>query len=127
MQKPRQSIKLSGNVLYEESTYSKELFNYQQFNGSDQIKAFWSTLYLSGFHQLNNANIKLTYELYWQQSWEDKVNFRYQLFTGVDFKVIKGFSVQSRIIYAFENIISENVLQQDLLWTWGLSYFLNAN
>lgn len=122
LQKPAQTIKLSTNVLYEKSTYRNPFFNYQEFDGSEQIKAFWSTLYLSGFHQLKEAAIKLTYELYWQQSLKDKVNFRYHLLTGVDIKVMKSLSVQSRIIYAFENVVTTRVKREDLLWTWGLSY-----
>lgn len=122
LQKTNQTVKLSANVLYEKSTYSNPFFNYPEFAGADQIAAFWSTLYLSGFHQAKENTLKLTYELYWQQSWEDKVNFRYHLLAGVDLKVMKNLSVQSRIIYAFENVVTTTVRQEDLLWTWGLAY-----
>lgn len=122
LQKTAQTVKLSANVLYEQSTYRSQVFNYQEFNGSEHIKAFWSTLYLRGFHPLKEAALKLTYELYWQQSLADRVNYRYHLLAGLDLSVRKGFSIQSRIVYAYENLVTTRVKQKDLLWTWGLAY-----
>ncbi len=127
LQKRGHTIKLSTNMLYEKSNYSAQIFNFQEFDGSSELRAFWSTLYISGMHQFKNSTIQLIYELYWQQSLEAKVNFRYHILGGVDFNVVKGLSIQSRIIYAFEHLVIVNVKEQDLLWTWGLSYHFKKN
>jgi hypothetical protein len=122
LQKPLHSLKLSGNVLHEQTRYSSQLYNYTEFDGSNEIKAVWGTVYLSGLHSFNNPGMKVYYELYWQQSTADQVNYRYHFLTGIDFHLVKALAIQSRIIYSHENVIDTAVKQNDLLWVWGLTY-----
>ncbi len=122
LQKPQDVIKLSANLLYEKSRYTKNDFNYAEFNGSKEIEAFWSTVYLNGFHYFNESTIRWIYEIYYQQSLHDQINYRIHASTGIDVKVVKGLSIQSRIIYSQENVIVVSNKQEDLLWIWGLNY-----
>ena len=122
LQKPQDVIKLSSNLLYEKSRYTRNDFNYSEFNGSKEIEAFWSTVYLNGFHSLNESTIRWIYEIYYQQSLQDQINYRIHASTGIDIKVVKGLSIQSRIIYSQENVIVVSNQQKDLLWIWGLTY-----
>ncbi|WP_194777649.1 DUF481 domain-containing protein [Pararhodonellum marinum] len=127
LQKQAHNIKLSSNLLYEKSTFTDRNFNFIEFNGNNQIKSYWNTVYLSGFHEFNENSLKLNYEVYWQQSLEKRVNYRYHMVFGLDQKLIKSFSLQTRIIYAFENVTNSRVKQNDLLWIWGLSYIFKSN
>jgi hypothetical protein len=102
------------------------MFNYDSFDGNNPVSAFWTTLYLSGFNIFKESSLKLFYELYWQQSIENRVNYRYHAIVGFDQKIVKGLSVQSRCIYAFENLTATGVKQSDLLWTWGLAYAIKT-
>lgn len=122
VQQQHHSVKLSGNVAYEASAYSERQFNYGEFDGSNQIKATWMTLYLSGFHSFNESALSFYYELYWQQSLADQINYRYHLLAGADFRLFKGLALQSRLVYAYENVIASSVKQNDMLWVWGLTY-----
>lgn len=122
----KHNLKLSGNVLYEKSEYTLTSYNESSFDGDNEIKSFWHSFYLSGFHRLNAGDIRFVYELYWQQSNDKSVNYRYHIFGGLDFKMIKNLSLQTRYEYTYENVVISGNKTSDTLWTWGLIYNLKS-
>ncbi|MEQ9118993.1 DUF481 domain-containing protein [Fulvivirga sp.] len=126
LQQQRHTVKFSANLLYENSRYANEFFNYSDFNGRNQIKATWSTVYLSGYHYFSESLFRWIYEIYYQQSLKNQINYRFHVLTGMDFKVVKGLSVQSRIIYSLENVVAITNKEEDMLWTWGIVYLIKT-
>jgi hypothetical protein len=127
LRKSPHTVKLSANLLYEKSSYAKNIFNYAEFDGSNKIEAAWSTVYLSGFHYFNESSLQIIYEIYFQQSLEDQINHRFHILTGMDLKVKQGLSIQSRIIYSQESVVAFTNKQEDFLWTWGLNFKMKRN
>ena len=121
------NLKLSGNGLYEESHYTQQSFNESQFDGNSRLEAFWYSAYVSGFLILNSSSIRLVYELYWQQSLETSINYRYHIVTGLDFKVFKNLGLQTRYEYTYENVIVLGNKSSDTLWTWGVILNIKSN
>ncbi len=124
LRKLRHNIKISTNLLYEQSRFAFDTYNESKFNGSNLISAPWSTLYLRGYHSINNNMVYWIYEAYLQQSIEDNLNYRYHFYNGIDIKLIKNLFVQTRILYTYENVVVLGNEQHDLLWTWGMTYFI---
>ncbi len=126
LQRSDQSLKLSANLVYESTQFSQAAFNLREYDGSNTIELWRSTVYLRGQHFFMERTWSLHYALYWQQSLEDQVNHRYSLSGGFDFKVMSGLYAQTRVRYDYENVVSLGVRQRDLLWLWGISYNIKS-
>lgn len=123
--KANHNIKLSLNGLYESTNYAVPSFNIEALNGLESVDTWMYSLYISGFHHLNERTIGLLYQGYLLMSFSESDIWRYHLFGGLDFKIWKGLSVQTRIDFTHENLIVAPNKKDDFLWTWGVKYRLN--
>ena len=121
---PKTVIKLSASEVYEVTKFTSKVFNYSVYNGSEAIKLWRGTLYLSGWHNLMAGGIRLYYDAYWQPSFRDRHNYRTQLDIGTDLSVWKGFSFTALFTYMHENVVAAGIRQNDKLLSFGLSYNL---
>ncbi len=127
IRKHNHSLKLSGSVVYEETHFSKNLFNETYYNGSNLIAIWRPTIYLAGIHKFSNDRVKFHYSTYWQYGIADVQNQRFQAETGIDFKLWKGLSVTAQYLFIFEQVVPEKILQKDGILTFGLAYQLTKH
>ena len=115
-------FKLSASVVYEANSFNNTTFNYETYNGNDQINLWRSTLYLSGLHHLSGRRIRLYYDGYWQAAFNNSNNYRLQADIGTDFSIWKGLSFNILYTVTHENVTIINIQQKDKILTFGLSY-----
>ena len=119
------SIKISNNIAYDVTNYETDRYNEVQFNGSTEISNWINTLYLQGFHRVCSGKLLIHYKAYWQQSFEYEAMYRYLVSTNLNFKLGKGWFLQTQMDYRFEHVTNNNVKQSDFIWTWGMAYQLS--
>ena len=120
---PLHNLKISTNLLYESTGYAVADFNEAGFNGSPRISTWMNSLYMSGYHQIIQRKIGVFHEGYFQYSLTERDLWRLHFVLGLNFNLVKGLAVSTRLNYTYENIIAQGNQQEDLLWTWGVSYF----
>jgi hypothetical protein len=117
-------VKLSFNVVYENTDFDATQYNYESYNGSKQIKLWRSTLYLSAWHFIGQKKVKVFYEAYYQPSWHDRKNYRTQLDLGINIPMWNGLSFTVLYTAIRENVVAIKVNQKDKILTFGLNYAL---
>jgi hypothetical protein len=122
VQKPKTTLKLSGSLVYETSNFRNDQFNESAYNGSSEISLARATVYLAGWHRLADNKLRLYYSGYWQPGLESNPNNRFQFDLGIDFPIWKGLSATSQYTFSYEQVVTEDVLQEDRILTFGLSY-----
>ncbi|MFN3301083.1 MAG: DUF481 domain-containing protein [Sediminibacterium sp.] len=116
------SLKLSGSVVYEETRFSKILFNESYYNDKNLIAIWRPTLYIAGIHKFSEGKVKFNYSAYWQYGIDQVQNQRLQAEIGLDFKLWKGLSITGQYLFLFEQVVPEKILQKDGILTFGLVY-----
>lgn len=122
VRRPSHLLKLSTNLVREQTDFETSDFNVDRFDGKPGIDMWRGTLYARGRHGFRQGALLFNYELYWQQSLSDRINYRYSLTGGFDVQVFDGLYLQSRLAYTYEQVVVRGVDQRDLLWTWGVAY-----
>ena len=120
--KKRHSLKVSAGAVYEQSTFAGSTFNYSTFDGSKRMDLFRATSYIGGWNRLFEGSLRLYYNAYWQPSFDNNTNYRWQADIGFDFPVWKGLSLNALYIFTHENVVVSKIQQDDQLLTFGLSY-----
>lgn len=115
-------IKLSGSVVYEETRFSKNIFNETYYNGKNLIAIWRPTVYMAGIHKFSDGKVKFNYSTYWQYGIDQVQNQRLQAEAGLDFKIWKGLSITGQYLFLFEQVVPEKILQRDGILTFGLVY-----
>ncbi len=115
-------LKFSACILYESTKFRASQYNYSEYNGKENVSVWRGTLYASGWHYLCNKQIRLYYDAYWQPVWTNKNNYRTQFDLGIDLPIWKNFFFTALLAYSHENVVVTNVLQNDKLITFGLTY-----
>ncbi len=127
LQRKNHLIKLSGSAVYEETDFSKNTFNDKTYNGSDRIKVFREIFRLFGRHTFGKNKFVFHYDIYYQPCFSAMNNYRYLADIGLDIPMWKGLNFTSNFLYSYENVVVSNILQQDTILTFGLSYQLRKN
>lgn len=117
-----QVIKFSAGTVYEHSSFNGSEFNYAEYNGSRNVHLWRGTLYAGGWHFILKNHVKIYYDAFWQPSFQKSNNYRTQADIGLDIPVWKGLSVTALYTYTHENVVVKNIIQNDKIFTWGLSY-----
>lgn len=117
-------LKVSASVVYERTNFTDQVFNFPEYNISDQISIWRGTFYFGGWTFLLADRIRLYYDGFWQPAVSNSRNYRTQLDVGIDFPIWKGLSFNIFYTSMFENVVVTSVKQDDKILTFGLGYNL---
>jgi Protein of unknown function, DUF481 len=115
-------LKLSVSAVYEATKFNATTYNYSYYNSAKKIDLWRGTLYIGGWYYLLDNHIRVYYDAFWQSAFNNKINHRTQFDVGFDFQIWKGLSFNAVYVYTHENVVVSNVLQDDKILTFGLSY-----
>ncbi|MDX2048741.1 MAG: DUF481 domain-containing protein [Chitinophagaceae bacterium] len=115
-------LKLSANMVYESSLFKDTVFNQAKYNGQDKINLWRYSLYAGGWGFLFNNRLRLYYELFLRQAFNNSKNYRTHLEVGFDFPVWRGLSFNTVYTSTHENVVVKNIKEDDRILTFGLSY-----
>jgi Protein of unknown function, DUF481 len=118
----KHSLKVSAGGVYEQSNFAGYTFNYSKFDGSKSMDLLRVTTYIGGWNRLFESKMRLYYNAYWQPSFDDNTNYRWQADIGFDFPFWKGLSLNALYIFTHENVVISKIQQDDQILTFGLSY-----
>jgi hypothetical protein len=123
----RNVLKLSASAVYEATKFKTTTYNYNDCDGSNKINVWRGTMYIGGWHYVLDNHIRWYYDAFWQPAFNNKNNYRTQVDVGLDFLIWKGFSFNAVYAYTHENVVVSNILQDDKILTFGLSYNIKKN
>lgn len=115
-------MKVSTNLLFEQSRFSKSQFNNSEYDGSPQVDIWRQTLYLQGFHSFSERRVNIHYQAYWQQAYQDVQNYRWQVSLALEAKLSASLALSTKWQFAHEHLVVVNVRENDMLWLWGITY-----
>ncbi len=124
VRRPRHVLKLSAGFVYETSQFAESTFNNDAYTGDRRITVTRATVCATGWHYLGEQTVRLYYGLYGQPSLADRANYRIHLNLGTDIKLGKHFSATALYSFSHESIVVVDVLRNDGLLTFGLTYTL---
>jgi hypothetical protein len=114
-------LKLSISSEYEETDFSKTNFNYSDYDGTQYIDTFRSTIWVNGKYNLFKNKIILNHVSYFQPSLEQSNNFRWQAYVGLEMPIWKFLNFKINYRHTFESIVIENQKQEDRFLTFGFT------
>lgn len=120
----KNSVKASLSTIYETTRFSAMTYNDNTYNGSSTIALWRPTIWFSGWHTLQAGNLRVYYEAFYQPSFSDAQNYRWQANVGLDLLVWRGLGVSVLYTYTHEDVVILGIKQNDQLLTMGLSYTL---
>jgi hypothetical protein len=104
LRKENHVLKFAANVVYESTRFSRNIFNYTEYDNSDKINVWRATLYLSGWNYVFKKHLRLMYA------------------AGIDVPAWKGLSFNVMYSFTHENVVIKKIKQDDGLLTFGISY-----
>ncbi len=113
-------LKVSMTGTYEHTRYGGMTFEDEKYNGSNTIETWRATARVFGKHILK-SKLRLSYELWWQQSVQDRVNYRFHTEEALEFPVTKHVAFRTALRYSYENIELLGLKPFDFYWTYGLT------
>jgi len=122
IQKKGTVIKLSSNLVYEQTRFRETNFNENYWNGSNLVSLWRATLYTGGWVDIFENKIRFIYDFYWQPGFREIKNYRWQLEAGFDFPLRKGFSIVVNYNRSFEQVVNSGVRQTDQILSFGIAY-----
>ena len=114
-------LKLSLSSEYEQTNFSKTVFNRSEYNGNQSINTLRSTIWVNGKYNLFEKKLILNHESYFQPSLEQGNNFRWQADVGVELPVWKFLNFKVNYLHTFESIVIEDQKQEDQYLTFGIT------
>lgn len=114
-------LKASLTFEYEETDFSRSIFNNSQYDGDKSINTFRSTIWLNGKYELFKKKIVLTHETYYQPSIGQSENYRWQADIGVDLPLWDFLSFKVNYRHTFESIVMKNQEKKDEFLTFGFT------
>ena len=115
-------LKLSANIVHESTLFKDTVFNQSQYNGQDKISLWRYSLYAGGWGFFFNNRLRLYYELFLRQAFNNGKNYRTHLEVGFDLPIWRGLSFNTVYTSTHENVVVKNIRQDDRMLTFGLSY-----
>lgn len=122
IRKENHMLKFAVNAVYESTIFKGSSYNFSEYDNSNYINIWRSTIYMSGWHYLFNNHLRIIYNAYWQPSFTRFNNYRTQFDMGADFPVWKGLAFNVLYTFTHENVVIKKIKQDDGLLTFGLSY-----
>lgn len=122
LQKRKHTIKLSLTASYEQNWYNEAgIININDLSTS-RYNTFRATFRLAGNHLFAKDLILLYYESYFQQSLQQRRNFRLFAEGGLNVKVFKGLGIKTFVSYEYQTAHLETEKDYDLIFNFGLNY-----
>lgn len=120
-------LKLSANIVHESTLFKDTVFNQPRYNGQDEITLWRYSLSAGGWGFFFNNRIRLYYELFLRQAFNNSKNYRTHLEIGFDFPIWQGLSFNTVYTSTHENVVVKNIREDDRILTFGLSYLFRKN
>ncbi|MEL7119884.1 MAG: DUF481 domain-containing protein [Bacteroidota bacterium] len=114
-------LKFSLTAEYEQTDFFRANFNRTEYNGSEFIKTFRTTLWINGKYHLFKSKMILSHESFFQPSLEQDDNFRWQSDIGLSLPISKFFSFKVDYRRTFESIVIEGQKREDQFLTFGFT------
>lgn len=114
-------LKLSISSEYEQTRFDEVNFNRTEYNGSENINTFRSTIWLNGKYHLFDKKIILGLESYFQPSLQQSNNYRWQADLDLEFPVWKFLNFKINYLHTFESVVVEGQQEQDRFLTFGIT------
>lgn len=114
-------IKLALTSEYERTNFNKTNFNRPIYNGDEIISTLRGTIWLNGKYQLSKNKLILTHESYFQPSFEESNNFRWQADVGLELPIVKHLNFKINYLRTFESLVIENQKQEDQFLSFGFT------
>jgi len=115
-------LRLSANIVYESSLFKDTVFNQSKYNGHDEINLWRYSLYAGGWGFLFNNRLRLYYELFLREAFNNSKNYRTHFEVGLDLPVWRGLSFNAVYTSTHENVVVKNIKEDDRILTFGFSY-----
>ncbi len=123
----RSVIKFSASAVYETTSFNSSVYNFSEYDGTEQINVWRGTLYVGGWTYLVKNNFRVFYDAYWQPAFINRKNYRTQIDIGIDISVWQGLTCNAIYSFTHENVTVINIKQDDQLITFGLAYLLKKD
>lgn len=120
-------VKLSVALVYESTLFTNTVYNQPSYNGKERISLWRSHYYLGGWAYALNNQLRVNFEFYWQQAYNNSKNYRIQSEVGLSYPIWKGLAFNTVYTFSHENVVVENIKKDDRALTFGLSYMLRKN
>jgi hypothetical protein len=115
-------VKASATLSKENTRYNGTSFAVEPENlTGNEVENYRATVRLFGHHSVFENKLKLQYETWYQPTFGDAENWRYQLNASVEVPLSKLISFRSSLIYAHENIVLSSIKRDDKILTFGLT------
>jgi hypothetical protein len=119
--KEKDWLKFSLSSEYEQTKFSNSDFNLPQYDGSESINTFRTTLWVNGKYYLFKNKVIFTHESYFQPSLEESNNYRWQADLALEIPVWKFLNFKINYLHAFESIVIESQKRVDKFLTFGFT------
>lgn len=119
-------LKLSGNIVYEQTKFNATAYNDNYYNGTNRIKLWRASAFISGWSWILENHLRLSYDAYWQPALDHSKNYRTQMDLGLDFPIWKGLSATALYTYTHENVVPITTKTTDNILTFGFNYALKT-
>jgi hypothetical protein len=119
---PGHVLKLSGNVVYEETLFGADAFNQARYNGNSRLRFWRASTYLSGQHVLAKGKLRVYYDAFWMPALAEGDNHRTQVDAGLDLGLWRGLALSATYGRQFEGVTPLGVRNRDEWLLFGLLY-----
>lgn len=120
--KKGQVVKISGTFTFEQNWFRENKLTYIPDTTSTKYNTFRFTVRAYGRHFLAKDILEFFYETYFQQSLNNKHNFHFYLESGLNVRIIKGFSMKTFLTYEYQNVHILRLKPNDLVFNFGINY-----
>lgn len=115
------SIKISFTATYEMTNYRNTVYSNTNYNGDENLDLFRGTIRLFGKHQMFENKIGFVYEVWGQQTFDDKENHRLYGNIVLEFPITKQLSFRTGYNYYYESVVLAGVKPRDSFLFFGIS------
>ncbi|MFN8282403.1 MAG: DUF481 domain-containing protein [Chitinophagales bacterium] len=122
LRKNGQVIKLSITGTFEQNWYKQNGLTFISDTSASKYNAFRFTARIFGSHHVAKNMVELYYEAYFQQAVNNKHNFHFYAESGLNVRIIKGFSMKTFLTYEYQKVHIQKVQPSDLVFNFGVNY-----
>lgn len=121
LNKENYELKASTSLEYENTDFNLSTFNEPQYNGSESINTYRSTLWIYGKYKLFKNKLVLSHESYVQPSLEEIDNYRWRADLSLEVPVWKYLDFKVNYVYVIESIVVAGQSRVDEFLTFGFT------
>lgn len=119
--KINRSIKISLTATYENTHFERNKLNNISDTIANIIKTWRVTARIFGRENLFEKKLHFLYECWWQQSVDNKRNYRFYSEEALEIPLNNYFSFRTGVRFTFESVGLIGLKPYDLFWTFGFS------